>query len=211
MTVAAPCRLALLVALCLVLAAVPALGKKSEEEKSAETAEPSVLQLESKALARHPEVLEALRNARAHPDDAEAYDHLGQVLSSKGGYLDAIEAFEHAAGLAPGNQAYRNNLGVALLKTGEASKALKTFEEALEIDALDPVTHYNLGVANQAAGNYDKALESFETAFLLDPDLADPEKNPAVVNNPNMMAINLRVYLRTVGSNPGIYKSTDEN
>jgi tetratricopeptide (TPR) repeat protein len=208
---AASCRTALLVALCLVLAVLPALAKKSDKEKAAETAEPSVFQLESQALARHPEVLEALRNARAHPDDAAAFDQLGQVLSSKGGYRDAIDVFEHAAGLAPGNQAYRNNLGVALLKTGDAAKALKAFEEALEIDALDPVTHYNLGVANQTAGNYDKALESFETAFLLDPDLADPEKNPAVVNNPNMMAINLRVYLRTVGSNPGIYKSSDEN
>jgi tetratricopeptide (TPR) repeat protein len=206
---AARFRTTLLIALCVAMAVLPALAKKSKKGDAEPTAEPSVLQLESEALARHPEVLEALRHARANPRDAAAFDSLGQVLSSVGGFQDAVETFEYAAELAPGNQTYQNNLGVALLKLGSPDKALKAFQAALEIEALDPVTHYNLGVAHQALGHYDEALESFETAFLLEPDLADPEKNPAVVNNPNMMAINLRVYLRTTGSVPAIYQSPD--
>lgn len=206
---AARLRFPLLIALCVVLATLPALAKKKKQGEETATAEPSVLQLESEALARHPEVLDALRHARANPRDAAAFDSLGQILSSVGGYQDAVEAFEYAAELAPGNQTFRNNLGVALLKLGETEQALKAFEEALEIESLEPITHYNLGVAHQALGHYDASLQAFETAFLLEPDLADPEKNPAVVNNPNMMAIALRVYLRTTGSVPAIYQASD--
>ena len=47
---------------------------------------------------------------------------------------------------------------------------------------------------------YDDAIEEFKIALLLDPDLADPEKNPQVVHNELLLPVQLEIYQSNQGS-----------
>ena len=44
------------------------------------------------------------------------------------------------------------------------------------------------------------AVVSDRRALVLDPSLADPRKNPQVVNNENLMAVKLLIYQNQAGS-----------
>lgn len=167
-------------------------------------------EFQSQLLARDPEVNAALEAVDTDPEDPEAWNALGHAFAARGAYRDAIEVFDRASELDPKEEVYVSNKGAALLKAGETKKALATFRKALRLEPFNAIAYYNLGVAHDKLGNYDKALAAYEDAFQLDPSLADPEQNPAVVNNENMLAIRLRVYRQTAGSTPALYQDTKE-
>jgi superkiller protein 3 len=197
-----PFLLILLVA-CLAL---PVLAQDDAEPE----AEGHQYEFQSKLLARDPEIGAALAAVDADPESPEAWNALGNALANRGAYRDAIAVFQRAADLAPDEEIYISNKGAALLKAGETKKALAAFKKALRLEPFNAIAYYNLGVAHDKLGHYDKALAAYEDAFELDPALADPEQNPAVVNNENMLAIRLRVYRQTAGSTPAIYQETEE-
>ncbi|RMF75118.1 MAG: tetratricopeptide repeat protein [Acidobacteria bacterium] len=192
----------------LMIALALALGWPAEgRSKRREAAPTGTFQLESKLLARMPDVAEALEQTRARPSDAHAWRHLGTVLSRRGAHDDALRAFDRAIRLDRRNADVWTDLGAAHIRAGSLRDAIEALETALEIEPFHALAHYNLGLAYQARKRYDDALEEFKAALLLEPDLGDPQKNPAAAINPALPYVRLAVYLETTGATPSLFSS----
>ena len=77
---------------------------------------------------------EALQAALAHPDNALAYAHLGQLLQ-RNGEPGAEAALQRAARLDPDNAHFRHQLSHFLHRHGRLNEAI---EAAREATALEP-------------------------------------------------------------------------
>jgi tetratricopeptide (TPR) repeat protein len=92
------------------------------------------------------------------------------------------------------------NLGTLRRTTGALGPAEAAFKSAIALDAANAMAHYNLGAAYDADKHYDEAVEEYRRALVLDPELADPRKNPQVVNNERLLAVKLQIYSEQAGS-----------
>ena len=112
----------------------------------------------------------------------------------------AISFQQYAIRLQPQNTTLWLNLGTLQRTTGAFSSAETSFKNAITIDPINALAHYNLGAVYDAQGNYDDAIEEYRRALVLDPGLADPRKNPQVVNNENLLAVELEIYHSQAGA-----------
>ncbi len=72
----------------------------------------------------------SLENA---PDNAAAFNNIGNIRFVEGKYDKAVEAYKKAASLDPGDPLVLVNLARALIKTGQKAEAKKTFDKACSI------------------------------------------------------------------------------
>lgn len=112
----------------------------------------------------------------------------------------AISFQQYALRLDPLNTTLWQNLGTLQRTTGAFNSAATSFKKAISIDPINALAHYNLGAVYDAEGQYDDAVEEYRRALVLDPSLADPRKNPQVVNNENLLAVELEIYRSRAGS-----------
>ena len=133
---------------------------------------------------------------------------LGRYALRRGELSQAIEYFNKALTLKPGDPNSRINLGTAFFLQGDLNNARNLLEGAVE-DAKSPVGYYNLGRTYQrrielyrdaVAGEVDKSAQAFSEASNLDPELtkppADEKLGPVVDGN---------FIVRTVPLNPEDY------
>ena len=106
------------------------------------------------------------------PDFAEAYLALGNVLSSKGNYKDAIQHYDSAIKLDPQNPVGRNNLGVAYLGMGKDKEGLESFKYAATLSPQAGEIHVNLARAYLRGRNKDAALAEYGVLKAIDSALA---------------------------------------
>jgi Flp pilus assembly protein TadD len=85
---------------------------------------------------------------------------------------EAIDAFETAIRLNPGEFESLNNLGVAYLDIKEFKKAVLAFQRALAILPGHPAARYNLAIAQLASGHKIEALEQYGFLKITNNDLA---------------------------------------
>jgi hypothetical protein len=107
---------------------------------------------------------------------------------------------EYALKLKPEDPTLWLNMGTLQRTNGSLGHAESAFKKAIAIDPTNALAHYNLGSVYDAQKNYDAAIEEYRRALVLDPDLADPRKNPQVVNNENLLAVKLEIYQNQAGS-----------
>jgi tetratricopeptide (TPR) repeat protein len=112
----------------------------------------------------------------------------------------AISFQQYALKLQPQNPTLWLNLGTLQRTTGAFSSAETSFKKAITIDPINALAHYNLGAVYDAQGEYDDAIEEYRRALVLDPSLSDPRKNPQVVNNENLLAVELEIYQSQAGA-----------
>jgi len=112
----------------------------------------------------------------------------------------ALSFQQYALALDPGNAILWQNLGTIERTSGSLGPAATAFKKAISIDPINALAHYNLGAVYDAQGSYDDAIEEYRRALVLDPGLADPRKNPQVVNNENLLAVKLEIYGAQEGS-----------
>jgi len=112
----------------------------------------------------------------------------------------AISFQQYALRLQPQNATLWLNLGTLQRTTGAFNSAETSFKKAITIDPINALAHYNLGAVYDAQGDYDDAIEEYRRALVLDPGLADPRKNPQVVNNENLLAVELEIYHSQAGA-----------
>jgi type IV pilus assembly protein PilF len=66
------------------------------------------------------------------PLQSLTYMRQGSVLMQQGRYQDALEAFQTADRIAPGNATNTNMIGLCYLSLGQLDQALKSFDEVLQ-------------------------------------------------------------------------------
>ncbi len=141
--------------------------------------------------------LQLIETGKASP--AQVNDFAAYI--AKRGMPKVAAAFqEYAIKLDPENPILWLNLGTIRRTNQSYGPAVTAFKKSIELDPANALAHYNLGSAYDAQKHYDDAIEEYRRALVLDPGLADPRKNPQVVNNENLLAVKLQIYANQAGS-----------
>jgi tetratricopeptide (TPR) repeat protein len=110
---------------------------------------------------------------RTDPDDADALDHLGQVLVRAGKARESIQYFDRAVALNQGEWKYRFNRARAFSELQQWSLAITGYQDAVRLFPGDYVTHFNLARARESSGDLQGAVESYGKAVELAPSQPD--------------------------------------
>lgn len=129
-----------------------------------------------------------------HPEDAAAWNDLGnlEVLASRP--ADAEAAYRKAVELDPGRESSLFNLGLLLQQRGEAKEAEKLYRQVLKVDPDNAWAHYQIGAIRERRGDKSAAIEAYAEAFALNPQLGFKEVNPQIVDNRLATEAMLRAY-----------------
>jgi tetratricopeptide (TPR) repeat protein len=128
------------------------------------------------------------------------YAAFANFLAQNGLYEDALAYYDRALRVEPKNPLLWLNLGTLLRQSDHLSEAVDAYAKAIKLDPNNALAHYNMGVALHLQDRYDEAIEEFSVALRLDPSLADPEKNPQVVNNELLLPVKLRMLRNQTGT-----------
>jgi tetratricopeptide (TPR) repeat protein len=121
------------------------------------------------ALARH--------HIENNPGDFEAHYNLAAMLQLRGAAQAAVEQYQQALTLRPGDATVENALGGALLASHRIPEAIAHLIAAVNARPEYFDAHYNLGIAQAMAGNFPAAVQELATAVNLKPDDAGAEAN----------------------------------
>jgi tetratricopeptide (TPR) repeat protein len=83
-----------------------------------------------------------------NPEYAEAHFNLGNAYADSGQMDNAIEQYESAVRLHPGNAYFRNMLGITYGQEGMYEKAVEQFEAAVRLSPSEPAYRRNLDRAS---------------------------------------------------------------
>jgi Flp pilus assembly protein TadD len=109
------------------------------------------------------------------PDDPEALNMYGVVLSRKGDALGARSHFKRAIDAAPEEPSYLVNYGLLLAQQGDSLRANEFIERAAALDPNWSRGHAQLGELALAAGQVEAADQRFRTALRADPNDAQAQ------------------------------------
>jgi tetratricopeptide (TPR) repeat protein len=109
-----------------------------------------------------------LQLRKLRPNYWLAYEELGVLLSQRGQYQKAIQAFQSAAVAAPQSSMAFNNLGMLLLKVGKISEAKQNIQKGLNLNPNDYGGYLNFGEALRAEGKYAAAVPFYKQAIQRD-------------------------------------------
>ena len=146
------------------------------------------------AVGSEPNVNAYLDRMVAGKASAAMVNDFAAYIAKRGMPKVALAFQEYAVRLDPGNTTLWLNQGTIQRTTGAFGAAVTSYEKAITLDPINALAHYNLGAVYDAQGHYDDAIEEYRRAFVLDPGLADPRKNPQVVDNENLLAVELEIY-----------------
>ncbi len=132
---------------------------------------------------------EALRELnqglRLKPDNAEAWNAVGNLYKSQGDMTGAEDAYRKALKHSSSFPGVYYNLGNLRQRSGDLTEAVSFFERALELDPHFVLARNNLGQAFEASQRYDEAAKQYEQAVrdsLYWKDERDPELGGAWFN-----------------------------
>jgi lipoprotein NlpI len=106
-----------------------------------------------------------------------AYNNRGVVFEEMGKFDKAIEDFDKAIALNPGDPVAYNNRGLVFEKMGKFDKAIEDFDKTISLNPFYPGVYKNRGVVFGKTGKFDKAIEDFDKAIALNPG------DPVAYNN----------------------------
>jgi tetratricopeptide (TPR) repeat protein len=109
------------------------------------------------------------------PDDARAWNNLGQVHERLGQFEAAEQAFSEAVRRDPEYPRARANLGIALHRLGRIDEAIEAYGVALSLESDIATTWSNRGSAYLALERWDEARDDYEAALRLDPRSASAQ------------------------------------
>ncbi len=121
-----------------------------------------------------------LQETAAYGDTAELRHLLADVYEDSGRYLEALNEYENAVRLEPGNETYWFALAYELLKHRTYDGAAGTLEAAVQKFPESFRLHLALGIAYFARRQYERAVDSLTTASDLEPASVGPYRMLAV-------------------------------
>jgi len=111
--------------------------------------------------------------ALKNPENAGAWNNLGNILAAGGDPGGAIARYRRALGIAPAYADAHYNLGLALMATGRPGEAIENYEDALRFQPDNPSIHFSLANALAGERRLSRAAAEYRAALKLDPSRAD--------------------------------------
>jgi tetratricopeptide (TPR) repeat protein len=105
---------------------------------------------------------------KAHPDDADTYVEVGDWFGDRKQYPCALEAFQHAIKLEPGNAKLYYLVGLTLYASGHPDDAIKPLGQSIYLmpEVLKP--HLLLASALDQVRRHQDAITEWEAALRID-------------------------------------------
>ncbi len=83
---------------------------------------------------------------RANPRDVEAWIQIGHINFDNQQHAAAIEAYEKALAIDPGNAPVLTDLGIMYRRSGNPREAVRRFEQAIAVDPKLENPRFNKGI-----------------------------------------------------------------
>jgi len=94
----------------------------------------------------------------------------GETYYKEGKYQEAINEYDKAILMEPGNAEFHNSRGVTYYQLKQYYYAISDFINAIRLKSNHTLAYYNLAHSKYNLGDYDAALEDIETTILYNPD-----------------------------------------
>lgn len=118
----------------------------------------------------------AKESVTLNPNEAFAYDDLGDALKGLHRYQEALNAFQQALRLSDGKYAWMHfKLGSVYSEMENWDFAQQSFEKSAELDPKDPASAYNVAVCNAKRHYYGDAANWYEEYLRRKPNASDRE------------------------------------
>ncbi|OKH44640.1 hypothetical protein NIES2130_37820 [Scytonema sp. HK-05] len=105
-----------------------------------------------------------------NPNDATAYNNLGNALREQNKLDEAIAAYNKAIQLNPNDATAYNNLGNALREQNKLDEAIAAYNKAIQLNPNDATAYNNLGNALREQNKLDEAIAAYNKAIQLNPN-----------------------------------------
>jgi len=97
---------------------------------------------------------------------ATAFDNRGVAYRRKGDYEQALQDYDQATRLNPGNATAYNNRGIIYRIKGDYDRAIADYDEAIWLRNGDfPAAFYNRALAYADKGEYEHSLADFDVVL----------------------------------------------
>jgi cytochrome c-type biogenesis protein CcmH/NrfG len=128
-----------------------------------------------------------LTQLKQNPNDFDTLAKVGNLYYDGQAYPQAIEYYEKALAVQPGNPDVRTDLGTAYWYTGNADKAIASFNKALELRPTHPGTLFNLGIVEWQGKNDPKAaVKAWEKLLASNPDYPQKDQVQSLIERAKM-------------------------
>lgn len=94
--------------------------------------------------------------------DARAWLRLGEIMTAKNEFKQAIDDFNKALAVQPHNSDAETDLAIALISMNQTAKALPLLESALKEDPTNSVAHYRLALLYRHEGKIADSRHEME-------------------------------------------------
>jgi tetratricopeptide (TPR) repeat protein len=110
-----------------------------------------------------------------NPQSARAHHDLGRIYWDRGGYKEAVEAYEKAVMIDSLDATMRYILGSAYIRMGRVADGRRELEVFQRLSSRTELTkhatiHYNLATIYARMGNHRAALDEYAEVIRIDPD-----------------------------------------
>jgi predicted O-linked N-acetylglucosamine transferase (SPINDLY family) len=108
----------------------------------------------------------------AEPHHYDALNAMGVLAGQSKDLQQAIQYFERAIAIQPGNSGTHCNRGLALNQLHLPDAALACFDRAIALDPNSEIAHYSRAETCKDLGRIDEALASYDKAIVINPGFA---------------------------------------
>jgi len=142
---------------------------------------------------------------RINPRAPAAWMNLGEALQALKQKQEALECFDKARGLAPGDVDILNRHANALLSAERPRDALAEFQEVLARAPQHVEARINCGIAHAALGDPDAAFAEFDRALAIAPG------HPVAQYNRGVALYDLRRYADAIAAQDAVLAAAPEH